>query len=96
MLDTANWEIVKCEPFLDASRTPTIPRMLWLPIQFEGMQRMYGQHCLFRRADKSPLGKTAQEIAEDTHIGENGESDDREERGEAVPIEVVDHIGKEI
>ena len=72
MLDTTNWEIVTCEPFLDASRTPTIPRMLWLPVQFDGMRRLYGQHCLFRRAEKSTIGKTEHQIADDTHLGVAG------------------------
>ena len=59
MLDTKNWEIVTCEPFLDAARTPTIPRMLWLPIAFDGMRRQYGQHCLFRRKSDKQIDEEA-------------------------------------
>lgn len=99
MLDTTNWEIITCEPFLDASRTPTIPRMIWLPIQLAGMQRRYGQHCLFRRAAKSPDVRTEQQIAEDSHVGEGNLKEvveQMEKEGVDVTVEEVDHIAQEM
>ena len=54
LLDTVNWEIVKCVPFLDAEKTNILARTLWLPIDVAGFRRQYGQHCLLRRKEKSP------------------------------------------
>lgn len=59
--DTANWEIVKCLPFLDAGNTGLIPRMIWVPqLSFipEKFQRKWGEHCLLRR--RAAIGSKAQ------------------------------------
>ncbi|KAI1804225.1 glycosyltransferase family 22 protein [Daldinia bambusicola] len=59
--DKANWEIVKCEPFLDAANTHTLARVLWIPdLNFipETYRRKWGQHCLLQRRNQtedSPL-----------------------------------------
>ena len=53
------WEVVKCTPFLDAARTPTVARMVWTPdLAFlpDSMRRRWGWHCLLRRKDKAELG----------------------------------------
>ncbi|KAI0508796.1 glycosyltransferase family 22 protein [Xylaria bambusicola] len=50
--DADNWDIVKCEPFLDTSKTPFISRVLWMPeASFvpEKYRRRWGRHCLLRR-----------------------------------------------
>jgi alpha-1,2-mannosyltransferase len=50
--DGDNWDIVKCEPFLDASRTHFLSRVLWMPesdLVPEKYRRRWGRHCLLRR-----------------------------------------------
>lgn len=50
--DTANWEVVKCIPFLDAGNTGLIPRMIWVPSWSwitEKFQRKWGEHCLLQK-----------------------------------------------
>ncbi|KAI1209582.1 glycosyltransferase family 22 protein [Annulohypoxylon truncatum] len=50
--DEENWEIVKCEPFLDAGRTHLVARVLWVPdwsFVPEKFRRKWGQHCLLQR-----------------------------------------------
>ncbi|KAI7774461.1 hypothetical protein LA080_008327 [Diaporthe eres] len=50
--DTANWEVVKCIPFLDAGNTALIPRMIWIPSWSwipEKYQRKWGEHCLLQK-----------------------------------------------
>ncbi len=50
--DTATWEVVVCEPFLDAANTAFLARALWvpsLPFVPERYQRKWGRHCLLRR-----------------------------------------------
>lgn len=50
--DTTNWEIVKCEPFLDAGNTGFLARALWVPsFDFipEKYQRKWARHCLLKR-----------------------------------------------
>lgn len=54
LLDTTNWQVVKCVPFLDAERTHIVARTLWLPIEVGALRRMYGQHCLLRRKEQRP------------------------------------------
>ena len=91
MLDTKNWEIVTCEPFLDAARTPTIPRLLWLPIEFDGMRRQYGQHCLFRRKSDREIDEEAaahlQEVKEEALGNAMIEEAVKEPEVEALPVE---------
>lgn len=50
--DTENWEVVTCEPFLDAARTHALARAVWvpeLPLVPEGFRRKWGRHCLLRK-----------------------------------------------
>ncbi|GAP82725.1 putative glycosyltransferase family 22 [Rosellinia necatrix] len=50
--DTDQWDIVKCEPFLDASKTHFLSRVLWIPessLVPEKYRRRWGRHCLLRR-----------------------------------------------
>ncbi|RDL33809.1 Mannosyltransferase [Venustampulla echinocandica] len=52
ILDEENWEIVKCEPFLDASKTHVLARTIWLPdlsIIPDKFKRRWGKHCLLKR-----------------------------------------------
>ncbi|KAK2932335.1 GPI mannosyltransferase [Fusarium oxysporum f. sp. vasinfectum] len=50
--DEKNWEIVKCEPFLDAAETHMLARTLWVPdASFipDKFKRKWGRHCLLQR-----------------------------------------------
>lgn len=100
MLDTKNWEIVTCEPFLDAARTPTIPRMLWLPIEFDGMRRQYGQHCLLRRKSNKEIDEEAaahlQKVKKKARRHSIMEEAEKEPEVEAVPVEEVDQPHQEL
>ena len=55
ILDTKTWEKVACEPFLDASRSGVVGRVLWVPGQDDlaalpkWMERKWGETCLLRR-----------------------------------------------
>ncbi|TID22070.1 glycosyltransferase family 22 protein [Venturia nashicola] len=52
VLDTKNWEPLKCEPFLDHARTGILGRLFWIPdwpIIPEKYRRKWGQYCLLRR-----------------------------------------------
>ncbi|KAK8215600.1 Alg9-like mannosyltransferase family-domain-containing protein [Phyllosticta paracitricarpa] len=54
--DTANWEALKCEKFLDAAQTSTLGRLGWvpdLPIIPEKYRRRWGDYCLLRRKTRS-------------------------------------------
>ncbi|KFY44180.1 hypothetical protein V494_01604 [Pseudogymnoascus sp. VKM F-4513 (FW-928)] len=51
MLDTETWEAVKCERFMDASRTKLAARLVKLPLGLGG-ERVYGEHCLLKRREK--------------------------------------------
>ncbi|KAH8804692.1 glycosyltransferase family 22 protein [Xylogone sp. PMI_703] len=56
ILDTENWEHVKCVPFLDASKTHILARTIWLPdLPFipDKFRRVWGQHCLLKRRTKA-------------------------------------------
>ncbi|KAI5289199.1 mannosyltransferase, partial [Ascosphaera acerosa] len=47
-----HWEKVKCLPFMDAERTPTVARILWipdLPVLPPQVRRAWGEYCLLRR-----------------------------------------------
>lgn len=52
VLDTENWEHIKCSDFLDSSQTSLLSRILWIPdwktipTRF---QRNWGRYCLLRR-----------------------------------------------
>ncbi|UNI13388.1 Dextrin dextranase [Purpureocillium takamizusanense] len=53
--DTENWEVIKCEPFLDAAKTPLLARMVWLPdvpAMPDKFRRRWGRHCLLHRRSK--------------------------------------------
>ncbi|KAI0012988.1 Alg9-like mannosyltransferase [Xylariaceae sp. FL0662B] len=50
--DDENWEIVKCESFLDAGNTHLLARVLWVPewdFIPEKFRRKWGRHCLLQR-----------------------------------------------
>ncbi len=50
--NTDKWETMKCVPFLDASQTHIISRMLWIPeLPFipPRYRRKWGSYCLLRR-----------------------------------------------
>lgn len=50
--DKENWEVVQCLPFLDASRTHPLARMLWVPDSSavpDKFRRKWANHCLLRR-----------------------------------------------
>ncbi|KAI1412266.1 glycosyltransferase family 22 protein [Hypoxylon sp. FL1857] len=50
--DEENWDIVKCEPFLDAASTHLLARVLWVPdwsFVPEKFRRKWGRHCLLQR-----------------------------------------------
>ncbi|KAI9783962.1 MAG: mannosyltransferase [Geoglossum umbratile] len=52
VLDTANWQELSCNQFLDASRTSLLGRTLWLPdssLVPEKFRRRYGRYCLLRK-----------------------------------------------
>ncbi|KAH6995579.1 family 22 glycosyltransferase [Ilyonectria sp. MPI-CAGE-AT-0026] len=50
--DNANWDIVRCEPFLDAASTHLLARVLWIPdlsVIPDQYKRKWGRHCLLQR-----------------------------------------------
>ena len=50
--DTEHWETLKCESFLDVTRTHLLGRLLWVPdLPFipEQFRRKWGQYCLLQR-----------------------------------------------
>ncbi|KAI1335785.1 Alg9-like mannosyltransferase [Xylariaceae sp. FL0016] len=50
--DDEKWEVVKCEPFLDAGKTHLLSRVLWMPdleVIPEKYERKWGRHCLLHR-----------------------------------------------
>ncbi|KAI0458601.1 glycosyltransferase family 22 protein [Xylaria acuta] len=50
--DGYKWDVVKCERFLDASKTHLLSRVLWMPesdLVPEKYRRRWGRHCLLRR-----------------------------------------------
>ncbi|KAF2878147.1 Alg9-like mannosyltransferase family-domain-containing protein [Massariosphaeria phaeospora] len=50
--DTENWEKLTCRSFLDASQTPFLGRLLWIPewpFIPERFRRKWGEYCLLRR-----------------------------------------------
>ncbi|KAI0888739.1 glycosyltransferase family 22 protein [Annulohypoxylon maeteangense] len=50
--DKENWDIVKCEPFLDAGNTHLLARVLWIPdwsFVPEKFRRKWGRHCLLQK-----------------------------------------------
>lgn len=54
-----NWEVVKCERFLDAENTHFLARILWVPdldIVPAKFRRRWGRHCLLKKAQKSDQG----------------------------------------
>ncbi|KAK5689522.1 mannosyltransferase [Elasticomyces elasticus] len=53
--DDEGWERVKCLPFLDATSTGMIGRMLWLPdspLVPERFRRVWGEYCLLKKKEK--------------------------------------------
>lgn len=50
--DKDAWDIVQCEPFLDAANTHILARTLWVPeldVIPEKYKRKWGRHCLLQR-----------------------------------------------
>lgn len=50
--DKEKWDIVKCEPFLDAANTHVLARIFWVPeldIVPDKYRRRWGRHCLLQR-----------------------------------------------
>ena len=50
--DSKNWDIVQCEPFLDAANTHVAARTLWVPewdFIPERLRRKWGRHCLLQK-----------------------------------------------
>ena len=50
--DRENWDVVRCEPFLDAAETSLLARAIWVPdldIVPEKFRREWGRHCLLQR-----------------------------------------------
>lgn len=55
---TETWETVTCAPFLDASQTHLLGRLLWIPdLPFvpAPFRRQWGEYCLLRRSDGNPV-----------------------------------------
>lgn len=53
---TSQWETLKCEPFMDAEKTPLLARIFWvpdLPGVPEPLKRKWGQHCLLQKKKRS-------------------------------------------
>lgn len=48
VLDGSEWATLYCEDFLDAARTPTLGRTLWVPKWVPDF-RKWGRYCLFER-----------------------------------------------
>lgn len=50
--DEENWEVVRCEAFLDAESTHAVARAVWvpdLPFVPERFRRKWGKHCLLKK-----------------------------------------------
>ena len=50
--DEGKWDVIRCEPFLDAANTHLLGRALWLPdleIVPDRLRRKWGRHCLLQR-----------------------------------------------
>lgn len=65
--DQENWEIVKCEPFLDAANTHLLARTLWIPDLKaipDHLKRKWGRHCLLQRK-KASTEEASQQPADD-------------------------------
>ncbi|KAF2457653.1 Alg9-like mannosyltransferase family-domain-containing protein [Lineolata rhizophorae] len=55
--DEETWERVACAPFLDAERTGTLGRLVWVPdwgIIPARFRRRWGEYCLLRRRSLAP------------------------------------------
>ncbi|KAF7552269.1 hypothetical protein G7Z17_g4418 [Cylindrodendrum hubeiense] len=58
--DNVNWDIVRCEPFLDAASTHLLARVLWIPdVSFipDKFKRKWGRHCLLERKQPGVLAE---------------------------------------
>ncbi|KAH7080650.1 Alg9-like mannosyltransferase family-domain-containing protein [Paraphoma chrysanthemicola] len=67
--DTEQWEKLKCVPFLDASQTHLLGRLLYvpgLPFVPERFRRKWGDYCLLRR--RTPNTKPECPIALSMHL----------------------------
>lgn len=56
ILDTKNWDEVKCMKFLDASKTHILARAIWVPdvpLIPEKYRSKWGKHCLLKRKSQA-------------------------------------------
>lgn len=51
-VDNETWERVLCLPFLDASHSPLLTRMLWLPGSWWQDKNEFGDYCLLKNREK--------------------------------------------
>ncbi|KAF3925496.1 hypothetical protein AA313_de0204064 [Arthrobotrys entomopaga] len=49
VLDVENWDQITCGKFLDASKTPFLGRVLWLPSWSLKDKRVWGEYCILRK-----------------------------------------------
>lgn len=57
--DKANWDIVKCVPFLDAEKTHVLARIFWIPeldVIPDKFKRKWGRHCLLSKKREKTQG----------------------------------------
>lgn len=57
--DTDNWDVVKCEPFLDAENTNILARIFWVPeldVIPDKFRRKWGRHCLLSKKRNKTQG----------------------------------------
>ena len=46
--DSATWERVECQAFLDAAHSPLLTRTLWMPGEIWQRRNEYGEFCLLK------------------------------------------------
>lgn len=57
--DNVNWETLQIEPFLDATESTLISRLIWIPdwpIIPSRLKRQWGDYCLLRQRMPAPPG----------------------------------------
>lgn len=57
--DKDNWDVVKCEPFLDAENTNILARIFWVPgldVIPDKFKRKWGRHCLLSKKRNKTQG----------------------------------------
>lgn len=66
-IDTATWDRVKCEPFLDARYSPMLTRIVWLPGKRWQALNEYGEICLLRNKKSMTRKEKALTVHHDAH-----------------------------